>query len=145
MKDSESGGVTETSPLGNLELVCGAIFDQWDRDMRSGKLLSALSGLVENYDPRVTSVRKPLASQPDLLTATIEQGKLIEAAQAILTEYLVPDGIDAAECIGRLLGHFDGPEQRRIKAMADAAIAKAGGATPSPNGKIHLRSAAEEG
>src|SRR5688572_7707248 len=45
-----------------LEQVCDEIFKRWDKDMRSGKLLSALSGRVNNYDPRVTAIRAALST-----------------------------------------------------------------------------------
>jgi len=49
------------SILADLESICTTIFDRWDGDMRSGKLLSALSGrLSPGYDPRVDRVRDAL-------------------------------------------------------------------------------------
>lgn len=48
--------------LADLEAVCSVIFDRWDKDMRAGKLLLALSGELPRYDPRVTRIREALAS-----------------------------------------------------------------------------------
>lgn len=49
--------------LADLETVCGDIFDRWDKDMRPGKLLTALSGnMSEGYDPRVDRIRRALQS-----------------------------------------------------------------------------------
>ena len=68
-----------------------------------------------------------IAAAPDLLASATAQAALIEAAQNILTQYLMPNGTaDAA--INELLDLFDGPEQRRVKALHDAAISKAIGA-----------------
>jgi hypothetical protein len=51
------------SALADLELVAGEIFERWDKDMRSGKLLTALSGLMApGYDPRVDRIRQALAA-----------------------------------------------------------------------------------
>lgn len=58
------------TPLGDLELVAGDLFERWDADMRSGKLLTALSGhMAPGYDPRVDRVRLALLAFPDLLEA----------------------------------------------------------------------------
>lgn len=68
---------------------------------------------------------KLIAAAPDLKEVCSAQATLIASAQAILTTYLVPDGIDAEAAIGRLLALLDGPEERRVKALRLAAIAKA--------------------
>lgn len=63
-------GEVKHTPLGALELVCGDIFARWDADMRAGKLLTALSGLMApGHDPRVDQVRAALSSHADLLEA----------------------------------------------------------------------------
>jgi hypothetical protein len=50
------------APLAALELVTGDLFERWDKDMRAGKLLTALSGLMSpGYDPRVDLIRKALS------------------------------------------------------------------------------------
>jgi hypothetical protein len=54
------------TPLDDLRSVCSDIFNRWDKDMRSGKLLLALSGDLQTYDPRVDRVRARLAA-PDVL------------------------------------------------------------------------------
>lgn len=53
--------MSEKTPLEMLESICAEIFERWDKDMRSGKLLLALSGELENYRPDVTAVRAALA------------------------------------------------------------------------------------
>lgn len=55
--------------LADMNAIATDIFDRWDEDMRSGKLLAALAGRIENYDPRVTRIRAVLAAAPDLITA----------------------------------------------------------------------------
>lgn len=57
------------------------------------------------------------------ILAIIEQETMIERAQDIITNYLVPDGYTAAEAIALLIEHFDGPNQRRVKAIVDHALA----------------------
>jgi hypothetical protein len=51
-----------STPLEDLESICADIFGRWDRDMRAGKLLLALEGRLQRYDPRVDRVRDALAS-----------------------------------------------------------------------------------
>lgn len=51
----------ETSPLDDLSLICEEIFERWDKDMRSGKLLTALAGRAPEYDSRVDRIRAILA------------------------------------------------------------------------------------
>lgn len=48
------------SPLEDLKSVCRQIFDRWDKDQRSGKLLTALEGLLPGYDPRVDRIHQAL-------------------------------------------------------------------------------------
>ena len=65
---SPSAGVEkpDSSLLADLELVCGEIFDRWDKDQRSGKLLLALSGFtLPGYDPRVDRIRAALTKGAD--------------------------------------------------------------------------------
>lgn len=47
---------------------------------------------------------------------------LLETVQGMLTAYLEPDGPDAYETIGNLLGVVDGPEQRRIQQAAKISL-----------------------
>lgn len=51
-----------SDPLTDLEDVCDEIFERWDKDMRSGKLLTALAGRIENYDQRVIRIRQALTA-----------------------------------------------------------------------------------
>lgn len=57
------------SALAKLEGICAEIYSQWDKDMRSGKLLSALAGGIPRYRQDVTDVREALA-ELDRLRAT---------------------------------------------------------------------------
>ena len=50
------------TPLEQLEAICEEIFERWDKDMRSGKLLRALSGKLPGYRADVDAVRARLAS-----------------------------------------------------------------------------------
>jgi hypothetical protein len=50
-----------TTLIEDLDAICSTIFERWDQDMRSGKLLQALSGELPRYDPRVTRIREALA------------------------------------------------------------------------------------
>ena len=49
------------SALEDLRSVCADIYERWDADMRSGKLLAALAGNIPDYDPRVTRILKALS------------------------------------------------------------------------------------
>ena len=68
-----------------------------------------------------------LFAAPDLHDGGQAQTAIICRAQAILTQYLIPDGIDGPEAINQLLGLLDGPDQRAAQAKWDAALAKARG------------------
>jgi hypothetical protein len=58
----------DENPLGKLELIANEIFERWDADQRSGKLLSALSGHLTHYRADVTEVRRALMHYPQLIT-----------------------------------------------------------------------------
>ncbi len=77
------------TPLRHLEMVCDDIFDRWDVDMRSGKLLAALNGRIAQYDPRVTSIRAALAAYPSLLSALqrINAATMASTNSGTLAEY----------------------------------------------------------
>ena len=62
---------TELTPsiLDKLEAVCEEIFQRWDKDMRSGKLLTALGGGLPDYRPDVTEIRRALFAFPEMLAA----------------------------------------------------------------------------
>lgn len=56
-----------TTPLGDLELLAGEMYDRWDTDQRAGKILSALAGMMSpGYKPEVDRVRAALAAAPTL-------------------------------------------------------------------------------
>lgn len=66
---SSPGGATER-PIDLLNAICEEIFQRWDKDQRSGKLLSALGGRFTGYRPDVTLVRQALeAYDPSMLEA----------------------------------------------------------------------------
>jgi hypothetical protein len=50
----------QNRPIDDLTIICEEIFERWDVDMRSGKLLLALGGRIPDYDPRVTRIRQAL-------------------------------------------------------------------------------------
>lgn len=75
----------------------------------------------------LTANAKLIAAAPDLYFGGEAQTDIIRHAQAILTQYLIPDGIDGPEAINQLLGLLNGPEQRAAQAAWDAAFAKARG------------------
>lgn len=56
--------MSEPTPLEMLEAICAEIYERWDKDMRSGKLLQALSGTLPNYRSDVTAVRAALQRLP---------------------------------------------------------------------------------
>ena len=68
-----------------------------------------------------------IAAAPDMYAGGEAQTAIIRRAQAILTQYLIPDGLDGPEAINQLLGLLDGPDQRAAQATWDAALAKARG------------------
>jgi hypothetical protein len=73
---TEKGGA-----LQKLEAICEEIFDRWDADQRSGKLLSALSGRLKRYRPDVTEVRRALASHDDVVAALRNAADLLSHYQ----------------------------------------------------------------
>jgi hypothetical protein len=87
------------APLADLELVAGEIFERWDKDMRSGKLLAALSGLMApGYDPRVDRIRQSLAAAPYLLEA------LIRCEEMVSTDKGPPDWKAVRAAISKATG-----------------------------------------
>ena len=68
-----------------------------------------------------------LFAAPDMYAGGEAQTAIIRRAQDILTQYLIPDGLDGPEAINQLLGLLDGPDQRAAQATWDAALAKARG------------------
>jgi hypothetical protein len=50
------------SALEKLDRICNEIFDRWDKDQRSGKLLTALAGLLPGYRADVDEVRAALSA-----------------------------------------------------------------------------------
>jgi hypothetical protein len=50
------------SNLEKLEAICDEIFERWDKDMKSGKLLTALAGRCHGYRKDVDEVRAALAA-----------------------------------------------------------------------------------
>ncbi len=63
-----------------------------------------------------------IASAPALFLGGSAQTSIIARAQAILTQYLIPDGIDGPTAIDQLLGLLDGPDQRAAQKLWDTAV-----------------------
>jgi len=55
-------GLAKTT-LEKLEAICDEIFERWDKDQRSGKLLSALAGRLPGYRGDVDEVRAALTTR----------------------------------------------------------------------------------
>lgn len=55
--------------LQRLDAIANQIHQRWDTDQRSGKLLVALRGKVENYNPDITAIRHALAVHDELVRA----------------------------------------------------------------------------
>jgi hypothetical protein len=72
----------------DLRSVCDEIFGRWDKDMRSGKLLTALAGRLPGYDPRVTRILAALENEHEASGSL----PIIEAASDKL------DGYERSEC-----------------------------------------------
>jgi hypothetical protein len=51
-------------PIEKLNKICDEIFERWDKDQRSGKLLTALAGRLQKYRPDVDEVRRALQYGP---------------------------------------------------------------------------------
>ena len=65
----------------------------------------------------------------EALTAALEAHENhMTAGQTLVVKYLVPevdpDSIGKDEFINRIIGHFDGPDQRAVQAKARAALEK---------------------
>lgn len=67
------------------------------------------------------------AERDKLRAAGNAQTQIIRDAQAVLTSYLIPDGIDGPEAIDQLLGLLDGPKQRAAQSAWDAVGGKENG------------------
>ena len=74
------------------------------------------------YKHQLDEARVAAAAALELLDGGSKQTAIIEAAQEILTRYLLPDGLDHHEALRALLLLLDGPEQRLAQARWDAAI-----------------------
>lgn len=59
---SQSHTADNGGALRKLELICDEIFERWDKDQRSGKLLSALAGRLPRYRADVDEVRAALTA-----------------------------------------------------------------------------------
>jgi len=56
------GGRRAMTTLEKFETICAEIYERWDKDMRSGKLLLALAGELPGYRKDVDEVRAALAA-----------------------------------------------------------------------------------
>lgn len=68
---------TPTAPqdalINKLDAICDEIFERWDKDQRSGKLLAALAGRFPNYRKDVDEIRAALSTPP--VTPSPEAGR----------------------------------------------------------------------
>lgn len=96
-------------PIDLLNTICEEIFQRWDKDQRSGKLLSALSGRFTGYRPDVTKVRRALESHDALVKALEEI-----ASEATQWDWTDKDTADAA--LGKIA--------TQMRALAREALAK---------------------
>ena len=85
--------MSKKTPLELLENICAEIYERWDKDMRSGKLLSALSGNLPRYRSDVTAVRAALSGFKS-------QGEDIQRAWDIL------DLVDVRQDLHSTEGHL---------------------------------------
>jgi len=70
--------------LKDLETVTGDIYERWDADQRSGKLLTALAGhMPPGYDARCDNIRKACNNYPALVEVL---GKVSALAQSLSAE-----------------------------------------------------------
>ena len=57
------------NPAAQLSAIADEAYERWDKDMRSGKLMIALSGDMPRYRSDVTSVRLACAVAPGMLSS----------------------------------------------------------------------------
>lgn len=88
--------MTKPGPLQDLETICAEIYQRWDKDMRSGKLLGALAG-IPGYRADVDRVRSALTAYPDMYAAL----RLVEASAISTTE---PDHVAIPGSLLRMIG-----------------------------------------
>lgn len=67
-----TGSVGEPTLLDKLTVIADEIFERWNKDQRSGKLLIALSGALPRYRADVTEIRAALATHAELVFALAE-------------------------------------------------------------------------
>jgi hypothetical protein len=72
---------------------------------------------------------KALTAENERLREALEaHEKHMAAGQTLAVKYLVPavdpDSIGKDEFVSRIIGHFDGPDQRTVQAKARAALEK---------------------
>ena len=90
--------------------------DKWVPADKLQDILDAIDKITEDAKMDSVFIQR-------LLEAGSEQTEIIHRAQAILTQYLIPDGIDGPEAISQLLGLLDGPDQRAAEnAWRDAVF-----------------------
>jgi hypothetical protein len=98
---SVTDAVPGRTPLRKLELICTEIYERWDKDQRSGKLLSALAGMNPSYRADVDEVRAAL-NAADGMAEALE--KIITKDQHIV--YRVDDEKQTSEMSHMAHGQF---------------------------------------
>lgn len=111
--DAGNEQVDPRSLAQRLTDIADQIFQRWDSDMRSGKLLTALAGRIENYNRDVTAIRGALASH-DALVKVLEE----IAATNIERETVTP--VNSFRAFGQA-----NSELIRLRDIARAALSRA--------------------
>lgn len=91
-------------------------------------LNTSLADVSAEWDDGLANARL-ISSAPDMYEAGQKMMALVEHAQAILTEYLTPNGMSQADAMNMMLRLLDGPYQREAQGAMRAALSRAEGGT----------------
>lgn len=121
--------------------TCTKVYSDGRQDHRT--LLAEHNKLVDKYQ---ASIKANSATNLRLLEAAVSilklqaagdlQANIIKDAQRILTDYLMPDTLTGHQALGRLLGLFDGSEQRSAKQAWEEAKQGSNQAFVKPTSKL---------